>query len=436
MPVQFKARPAAEAVDYLERQTVGGRFSFNWRDTWQQEHINSFVVAKGMTQDLLADIHGGLLDSIKTGGTRAQFIARMRPLLQAKGWWGKQQVVDPLTGKTVLAQLGSNRRLETIFDTNMRMAHSAGRWERLMRSASDRPFLVYRHTPQANPREHHQAWAGITLPIAHDFWKTHWTPNGWHCQCWVQSIRRAEAVTSEEDLKARGAYRTMAWRNKRTGEVSQIPHGIDPGFGYNVGQARMAQFVPPPAPVPQRPMVIGDRSPLTLPPDPTPRRPPFRAGPREDLGGDGAAIFEAFSRTLGKAEGEVFTDAAQVPLVVGRGMFQQKDATGAFIADKLGLEQRGRYAELLAATLRDPDEIWHSLQTTAAGGSIFVRSYVAAWDLGPGERQWFVVTFSNRHGVWYGATAFAPGDTKRPARQIAKTNLGARIGALVYQRRK
>lgn len=435
MSVQFKARPPAEAVDYLERKVVGGRFSFNHRDVWQAEHVNSFVVAKAMTQDLLTDLHGGMLDAARNGGTKEQFIAQLRPLLQAKGWWGKQQVVDPVTGKTQLAQLGSNRRLETIFDTNMRMAHSAGRWERLMRSASDRPFLVYRHTPQANPREQHQAWDGITLPIAHDFWKTHWCPNGWRCKCWVQSIRRAEAVTSEEDLKARGAYRTMAWRNRRTGEVSQIPHGIDPGFGYNVGQARMAHFTPPPAPQRQRDLVIGERSPATLPPAPTVRRPPFGAKVREDLGDDGAAIFEAFSKTLGKAEGEVFIDAAQVPLVVGRGMFQRKDALGQFIADKSDLESRGRYAELLAATLRAPSEIWHSLQATAEGGSVFVRSYVAAWDLGAGERVWFIVTFRQREGVWYGATAFGPGEQDKPGRQLARTSIAARNGALVWSRK-
>jgi hypothetical protein len=436
MTVDFKGRPPAEAVDYLRRKVVGGRFSFNWRDVWREEHLVAFVVAKAMTRDLLLDIHGGLLKALDEGWSRDRFIAELTPQLQAKGWWGKQRMTDPLTGKAVLAQLGSPRRLQTIFDVNMRMAHSAGRWERLMRSASDRPFLVYKHTPQANPREQHQAWDGITLPVTHPFWATHWTPNGWNCKCYTLSLRRAERVTPEDELRARGVYRTQGYRNRRTGETMQVPFGIDPGFDYNVGQARMANFVPPPATERQREQVIGGRTPAALPPPPRPRKPPFDAALRPDLdGSDGQAVFDAFSKVLGKGEGDVFIDRAQVPLVIGRGLFQRKDAAGAFVGDKANLAQRGPYAEILAATLRDPAEIWHSVQATKDGGSVFVRSYVAAWDLGAGERQWFFLTFTDRGGWWFGSTAFAPGEADNPARQLSRTDIGARVGALVYRRK-
>lgn len=435
MTVQFGARPPAEAVAYLQSKVIGARFSFNYRDVWQQEHITSFVVAKAMTRDLLVDIHGALLRAITAGQTREQFIADLTPTLQAKGWWGKKKVVDPLTGKAQLAQLGSPRRLATIYGVNMRMAHSAGRWERVQRSKADRPFLQYRHTAQLNPRLDHQGWDMITLPVDHPFWLTHWCPNGWHCKCWTLSLRRAERVTPEDELRARGVYRTVTYRNRRTGEISQVPFGIDPGFGYNVGKARLDHFTPPPAPERQRDLVVAARQPAALPPPPRPRKPAAGAVVREDLGGDGQAIFEAFSKVLGKGEGEVFVDRAQVPLVVGRGLFQRKDAAGQFIADKAGLESRGRYAELFAATLLDPAEIWHSLQATQAGDSIFVRSYVAAYDLGAGERVWFLVTFNDRDGVWYGATAFAPGKSGKPATQLSATNVGGRVGALVYQRK-
>lgn len=241
MTIEFRGRPPEEAVAYLRDKAIGEAFSFDWRDVWQEEHATHFVVAKGMQADLLVDIRAMLLQALEDGWTRAQFIEELTPFLRAKGWWGRQTVVDPATGAPQLAQLGSPRRIKTIFDVNMRMAHSAGRWERIQRSAATRPFVQYHHTPQTNPREQHQAWDGITVPLGHPFVQTHWTPNGWGCKCWWMSLRKAE-VTSEEDLEAAGAYDTRAWTNKRTGEVMQVPAGVDPGFGYNVGEARLAEI--------------------------------------------------------------------------------------------------------------------------------------------------------------------------------------------------
>jgi len=372
--LDFKARPPAQAVDYLESKVVGGRFSFDWKDVQREEHLVSFLVAKAMARDVLVDIHAGLVDAIKTGKSREQFVKDLTPLLQAKGWWGKALREDPVTGETRPVQLGSPRRLRTIFDTNMRMAHAAGRWERFMDTASTRPFLTYHHTPQENPRLEHVAWDGVTLPIGHVFWKTHFCPNGWGCKCFITSERAGAAVTSEEELQRVGAYDTRPWTNKRTGETRDVPQGVDPGFDYNVGQARLASFVPPAAPERQRPYVQGERTPRALPTVRQARALPAGVQLRPDLGGgDAGAVFEAFSKVLGKGEGEVFIDRAQVPLVVGRRMFERHTAAGASLAAKEHLSGRAAYAEILAATLQDPDEIWHSVQSRGDGSSVFVR---------------------------------------------------------------
>lgn len=433
----FENRPAAEAVDYLERKAIGGRFSFDWRDVWQAEHRHSFVVAKAMTADLLTDIHAGLIRALKDGRTKEQFVAELTPLLQAKGWWGKKRQVDPLTGEMKLVTLGTPRRLRVIFDTNMRMAHAAGRWERFARSADTRPLLRYHHTPQLNPREWHKAWDKITLPITHTFWRTHYCPNGWGCKCFITSHRVNEAVTSEADLKARGVYDQVLWTNKRTGETTLVPKGIDKGFAYNVGQARMAAFVPPASPQPQRPYVMAPRDPRSLPPAPQPRALPEGVAVRPEIPAEPAAIFDALSGIIGKGEGEVFTDRAQVPLVLGRRMFEQHDAAGASTGPKRGLEGRARFAEVFAAVLMDPDEIWHSLQSRQDGTSVLVRNLVAAFDTGEAGRQWFVVSFSegSNGGVWMGTTAFGPGKRDNPANQAASAAAYFRVGTLVYQRK-
>jgi hypothetical protein len=47
---------------------------------------------------------------------------------------GKKQMIDPLTGETVKAQLGSDRRLKVIYNTNIRSAYQQGKWERTQAS--------------------------------------------------------------------------------------------------------------------------------------------------------------------------------------------------------------------------------------------------------------------------------------------------------------
>jgi hypothetical protein len=432
----FDNRAPEEAVRYLEQKTVGGRFSFDWRDVWQQEHQAAFVVAKGMTADVLTDVHQALLSAMKDGWTQERFAAELTPLLQAKGWWGKQRLVDPETGQQQLATLGTPRRLRVIYDTNMRMAHSAGRWERIMQSAGTRPFLQYHHTPQEHPRPMHLAWDKIILPVDHVFWRTHWCPNGWFCKCYITSLRKA-VVTSEEELRAKGGYDQAPWRNKRTGEVELVSKGIDPGFDYNVGQSRMAALAPPPMPEPQRDFAPEPRFPRALPPAPEPRPLPADVRVRPDLGADPAAAFQAMSSVLGVGEGEVFTDAAQVPLVLSQRMFERHDAGGVSMGPKLGLASRAPLAEIFGAVLRDPDEIWHSLQVRQDGTSVLVRNFLAAFDAAEVGRQWFVVTFheGSARGVWLGTTAYGPGKVNRARTQANMASKGHRVGTLVYRRK-
>lgn len=434
---KFQTGPAPEAADYLAKKDVGGRFSFDWRDVAKAEHATSFVVAKAMSADLLADIHTGLNRAMNEGWTKERFVKELTPILQAKGWWGRQKMVDPKTGELQAVTAGTPRRLRVIYDTNIRMAHAAGRWERYMRTAESRPFLKYHHTPGEHPRPMHVAWDGITLPIAHPFWKTHATPNGWGCKCYITSLRVAEAVTSEADLKAKGFGQTRDWKNKRTGQVEQVPIGIDPGFDYNVGEARMKALAAPAMPEPQRAYVQGERMPAALPDMLPPRRLPKDAALLPDIAPMPQAAFDAFSAVLGVGEGEIFMDAAQVPVVASVRMFEAHDAAGQSVSAKAGIEDRARMAEIFAATLRDPDEIWHSMQSRQDGTSVLVRNVIGSWDVPGLGRNVFTVIFHEgaARGVYFGTSAFAPGKSNKPASQQARADFGHRVGTLVYVRK-
>lgn len=239
----FPGPVPSEALAFFraKKLTVG----FDYRDVWRAEHATQFTVAKAMNLDVLISLREGVDQALANGTTFAQFKRELTPLLQRLGWWGVDEMTDPLTGERRLVQLGSPRRLKTIYDANLRTARAAGQWERIQRNKASHPYLLYRLGPSENHREQHVRWNGTLLPVDDPFWATHSPPNGWGCKCWIRQVSKHEY----ERLKGTGKYLSEApsqplreWINKRTGEVEQVPDGIDPGWDTNPGAAgRLAQ---------------------------------------------------------------------------------------------------------------------------------------------------------------------------------------------------
>ena len=222
-----------EAVRHF--RSKGYTLGFDWRDVAADTHALAFTVAKAMSVDILSDIREAVDDALANGITFRQFQQRLEPVLRAKGWWGRQEMVDPLTGERRLVQLGSPRRLRIIFDTNLRMATAHGRWERIQRLKDRRPYLRYVAVLDARTRPEHAAWHGTVLPVDHPFWRTHYPPNGWHCRCLVAQLSDYDLERYGYSVSPDPQSISRPWTNTRTGEVVQVPHGIDPGFGHNVG---------------------------------------------------------------------------------------------------------------------------------------------------------------------------------------------------------
>lgn len=230
----WQAIDPAAAIAYFRAK--GLALGFSWRDIWAEEHDVAFTVAKAMGVDLLAEIRAAVDAALAEGQTLDEFRDRLAPLLQARGWWGRREVIDPLTGEVREAQLGSARRLQTIFDTNLRAAYAAGHWAEIQRTKDDAPWLVYRHTPQEDPRPEHQAWDGLCLHADDPWWRTHYPPNGWYCKCYVQQMNARDlgryGITPADrapplDLRP--------YVDKRNNRVIMVPRGIDPGFDRNPG---------------------------------------------------------------------------------------------------------------------------------------------------------------------------------------------------------
>lgn len=232
-----------EALAWLKAKKL--KPGFDYRDVWMEEHSIGFTVAKMTQLDLLADVRQLVEDALENGQTFEQFRESLKPLLVKRGWWGQQLMDDPLTGETRIVQLGSDRRMRVIYDTNMRTARAAGQWQRIERTQRAMPYLVYTVGPSREHRAEHLRWKDVCLPVDHPFWRTHMGPNGWGCKCGTRQISRYEY----EQMKANGTInteapevRTVRWVNKRTGEEETIPEGIDPGWAYNPGISRSREL--------------------------------------------------------------------------------------------------------------------------------------------------------------------------------------------------
>jgi SPP1 gp7 family putative phage head morphogenesis protein len=213
--------------------------SFSWQELWQSEHDIAFTVAKMMDVDLLRDVRAAVDKAIAEGQTVEQFRDALKPRLVQAGWWGKAEMTDPLTGETQLVQLGSPRRLTTIFETNMRTSYAAGQWAEIQQTKVDSPYLMYDAVDDDRTREEHAAWDGTVLPADDPWWSSHMPPNGWNCRCGVIQLSADQAAAMGLAVNDPAPPTELVdYTNPRTGEVSRVPKGVDPGWAYNPGQSR------------------------------------------------------------------------------------------------------------------------------------------------------------------------------------------------------
>lgn len=245
--------PAGLRLGYAEPRDAVAAFeqrgllqpSFRWQDTWQEEHSRAFAVAGVQRLDILQVFQDEIGAARREGRSLADFSKTIRPRLAQKGWWGNIPITDPATGEERITRF-DDRRLQVIFDVNMRQSAAAGRWQRIERGASQFPLVMYRTMRDERVRASHRAWDGLVLPVNHPFWRTHYPPNGWRCRCTAFALnqrdvdrRRAsgEAIQTEAP-----PIDWISYVNPRTGQVVPVPRGIDPGFAYNPGQARDGAF--------------------------------------------------------------------------------------------------------------------------------------------------------------------------------------------------
>ncbi len=240
--------PPERAISYFKAK--GYEVTFDWHEMLADAHARAFTVAKATRLDILTDIRGAVQKALETGTTLRQFQQDLTPLLQSKGWWGKKDVVDPRTGEVRRVQLGSPRRLKTIYQTNLATAYAAGRYREQIENAEAQPYWMRVAVKDSRSRPSHAALDGKVFRYDDPFWRYFYPPDDWFCRCRVRAltperVRRkgiqveaSDGRISHEDVPVSRDGRTarVAIYNDPKAKV-RIQTG--PGWAYNPGRAWM-----------------------------------------------------------------------------------------------------------------------------------------------------------------------------------------------------
>jgi len=247
--------PPEKAIEYF--RSKGYAITWDWRELWQEAQARAFTVAKVMRSDILEDIRGAVDDALNNGTTLRDFEKNLTPVLQAKGWWGrklasevdpsKPDLVDTATGEIKTVQLGSPRRLKTIYQTNLQTAYMAGRYRSMMESADSHPYWQYVAVLDGRTRPMHRAMNGRVFRYDDPFWRSHYPPNGFNCRCRVTA--RSQSAIERDGIKPDSSEGRMVDHEIRMKDGSTVPvkalrvkvdgqdklFAPDAGWSYNPG---------------------------------------------------------------------------------------------------------------------------------------------------------------------------------------------------------
>lgn len=384
-PVPFK-----EAIRHLrEKVNLPSRV---WTDLWHGMHARAFVVAGAIKGQLVADLHDAVVRAIDEGLTIADFRRDFDKIVADHVWSYKG---------------GRNWRTSVIFNTNMRTAYAAGKWEQAQRLKDRRPYLRYVAVQDERTRPEHLEWHGTVLPADHPWWETHFPPNGWNCRCTVQQLSAADAERLGYEIADEAPPVEMETRSVNTPDgpkTIQVPKGIDTGFGYNVGLAAHGRgignarldahgdvFKPLEAPGGHRP---SEPAPLTA------RPPRAKVGA---LRNSESGLRSALRDAIGGDE-RILADPAGERVAVGQAIVDH------MLKDASRRDGREKFFPLIPELIEDPAEIWVGFARNERTGRVAIRRrYVKL--VAVDKKTTVGLVADSDDGQWSGLTFYRGGAT-------------------------
>jgi hypothetical protein len=412
-------------IEFLSQKRV--RPTRVWTDALYGDHDRAFVVAGVTDTAMLEEFQAAIIEGAKTYDYKA-FAAEFDRLVEKYGW--------SYNG-------GREWRIRTIFETNIRTSHMAGRLRQMRDPGVVKllPYWEYVHAETRvplSPREAHLSWNGLILDWDDPWWDTHFPPNDWACSCGVRtrSRRDLERLGKPGPDKAPPLNR-KPYTHRASGQTVMLPEGIGYGWDYMPGDQWSRGLVPsrllddPEAEPVDDPrgrsiVSIDEAEPVQ---DLVAAARPFTATVMETgLAED--AYLRAFLSPFGAESGEdvLWEDVSGTRILISGDIFRAPD--GTWKGDKRG---HATHAALLAEAIRDPDEIWLGVREVPVPGfpgvvePVLTRRYVR---VDPGSALQAVFEIGRR--VWGAVTGFASLNRSKPDYRYLDRS---RVGKLLWKRR-
>lgn len=217
-----------EAIDFLRRRLAlpDGEWRALLREVDQAANDRSAGMSDALVREILQAVH----DAIDEGTGFGPFLDMFEDATRRHGWAAGDDFETAY-------------RARLAFRAMTAQAYAAGRWTQIQRQKRLRPYLRYVHVDpeltQPGSRHDHAAWHGVILPVDHEWWLTHFPPNGWNCRCYVMSVSERDlarygwAVSAEAPESATVIKFVRGTDGAR--RPVETPAGIDPGFAFNAG---------------------------------------------------------------------------------------------------------------------------------------------------------------------------------------------------------
>jgi SPP1 gp7 family putative phage head morphogenesis protein len=174
--------PFKEQVDYFRRKVPTPVKSL--RRIGSAYHDHAFSVSQVTRSDYLGVLFDWLLRSIESGTDYQTSILELEKEKE---------------GRRVMDFLG-NKQLETVFDTNVRRAHTAGRIQQYEKPEIKAlfPYRQWLHRDSPKFRPHHKALDLKVFRADEEFWKYAMPPCAFGCRCGFRHL--SERMVIERGL--------------------------------------------------------------------------------------------------------------------------------------------------------------------------------------------------------------------------------------------
>lgn len=119
--------------------------------------------------------------------------------------------------------------LRSEYNNAVAQAQMASRWQTVQDDKETFKMLTIRTVGDSHVRAAHRALEGLTLPVDHAYWKSHWPPFDWGCRCDIEQHedKRATPEAKIKYLQVSDAFKGNVGIDKKAFKDHPYENGID-----------------------------------------------------------------------------------------------------------------------------------------------------------------------------------------------------------------